>query len=101
MWVEIVPETNQMCGLGILKNFQEYAPWGGDSWRNTDWNIKLTQQETGTGFVMAGFTPTDKCKKTYKALAKKWPIVFQSPVRKNKRTGHKFFFVVFYSNGKV
>jgi len=102
MWVQIVPEYNQMCGLGILKNFRHLPPSYPDgTWCKAQNLKKLDKFKAGTGFVMAGFTSTLDCQETYEILRKKWPIVFQSEVRRNKRTNRKFFFVVFDSNGKV
>lgn len=78
-----VPGT---CGLGVVYAF------------NTDWaeGINLGQlQRHGTGFFVAGFISTKKCRKQYEAIAEKFPIVYQSPVRRNRNSGNDFFFIVF------
>lgn len=74
------------CGLGVVYAF------------NTDWaeaiNLDHLKQQ-GTGFFVAGFIPTKKCRKQYEAIAERFPIVYQSPVRRNRNSGNNFFFIIF------
>jgi len=95
IFCEVVAETNQMCGVAVLKGFKSYrGPWDDDYEKLNSLRFK-GNQTLGTGFVQAGFVDTLICKQAYKLLSFKWPLVFQSEVRKNKRTGNKFFFAVF------
>lgn len=49
----------------------------------------------GAGFSVAGFINTHKCKQAYKELAEKFKTVYQSPVRRNRNSRRKFFFVIY------
>ena len=74
------------CGLGVVYAF------------NTDWaeGINISQlKQHGTGFFVAGFIQTKKCKEQYEHIAETYPIVYQSPVRRNRNSGNDFFFIVF------
>jgi len=92
IFCEVVAETNQMCGVAVLKNFSEFHKYDKCFLHKLKY---IGNPALGTGFVQAGFVDTPICKQAYELLSFKWPLVFQSEVRKNRRTGNKFFFAVF------
>lgn len=49
----------------------------------------------GANLAVAGFKNSYICEEAYKQLAKKYHIAYQSSVRRNKRSGNMFFFVVY------
>ena len=49
----------------------------------------------GTGFFGTGFIDDARCKAAYELLASKYPLVFQTPVRKNSNSGNTFFYAMF------
>lgn len=95
IFCEVAAETNQMCGVAVLNGFKSYRGHWDDCYEKLN-NLRFKGNQTlGTGFVQAGFIDTPICKQAYELLCSKWPLVFQSEVRKNKRSGNKFFFAVF------
>ena len=77
------------CGLGLIGNF---------SFGNRQWATKLKDinlVNNGIGYTVAGFVDTKVCEKMYKHVAEKYKIVFQSPVKINRNSGRKFFFIIF------
>lgn len=82
------------CGINILYGFE--APW--NSWQDLNYYFPILSQ--GAGFTIANFVNENNCKKTYKVLSSRYPIVYQSPVRKNSRSGRDGFFVVFDTSKK-
>jgi hypothetical protein len=71
------------CGLCVLWGFKEPEGYSAPSLNG------------GTGFCVAGFVDHFNCVRTYKEIARKYPIVYQSPVRRNKNSGNDFFFIIF------
>lgn len=49
----------------------------------------------GCGWNLASFRNKPAERKVYEWIKSKYPIVFQSPVRVNKRTKREWFFVIF------
>lgn len=92
VYVGSVPGT---CGVGVVFGFNSNdndinrygRPISGIPARNA-------------GFELAGFIDTPKCKAVYKELSEKWKTVYQSPVRRNRNTGNKFFFVIYDTEAK-
>jgi hypothetical protein len=82
------------CGVGILTDF---------SLLDDDEDVSYYRDELidgftphgGAGFELAGFIDTDACRETYKKLAERFKIVYQSPVRLNKNSYNQFFFVIY------
>lgn len=76
------------CGLGLVHSYSsEYAPI-------------LTKSEIrtfggGIGYNVAGFVKSKECKQVYNWISENYDIVFQSPVKRNRRSGRQFFFIVF------
>lgn len=85
-----IGQTPGTCGLGVIhgfnSNFADIEIYG---------RPISTIVPQGAGFSVAGFIKTKKCKLAYTELAKKFEMVYQSPVRKNRNTGHRFFFVIY------
>lgn len=77
------------CGLGVIYGF------------NTNSDVYMTDIETynlstkGTGFFVAGFVNTKRCKAMHTFLGKKYATVYQSPVRENNNSTRDFFFVIY------
>lgn len=78
------------CGILLLS---------GHSLDPDAWSRPLTKKQIesmrSTGFGITGFVDEPRCKAVYDWLTKNYEIVYQSPVRENRNTGHDFFFVVF------
>lgn len=49
----------------------------------------------GANWCLASFRNNPDEKEVYDWIKSKYPIVFQSPVRKNRRTGNQWFFIIF------
>lgn len=76
------------CGVGLVYAFD--AAYGNQ--------LSKTYVKThggGIGYNVAGFVSTPRSKRVYEWLSENYDIVFQSPVKKNRRSGRKFFFIVF------
>ena len=82
------------CGINILYGFEAPSTY----WQKLNYHFPILSQ--GTGFTIANFVNENNCKKTYKVLSSRYPIVYQSPVRKNSRSGRDGFFVVFDTSKK-
>lgn len=84
------------CGVGYVYDFEDVE---GKDYEGDYTNI-LMGTLGGTGFLMAGFIYRDKvCTKAFRALKKKYKIVYRSPIRVNKNSGNKFYFAVFDCEG--
>lgn len=79
------------CGLDVIYGFNGYNQ---DELRRYGYPINRLAPR-GAGFSVAGFLNTPKCKKAYEELSEKWKTVYQSPVRVNRNTNNKFFFVIY------
>lgn len=78
------------CGVAVNYGFQN-----GAGSRENSIGMQRYWRERGTGFVIAGFINNSNCRKQYEKLADKYPIVYQSPVRRNRNSGNDFFFIIF------
>lgn len=84
------------CGLGYIYDFADDSDDGYDS----DYADILKGTMGGTGFLTAGFISRNKlCTKVFRALKKKYKLVYRSPIRLNKNSGNKFYFAVFDCEG--
>ena len=92
-----VPNT---CGVGVWSIFR-FRQRGYHNWMKP---ISTARNEGGAGWLIASFTddPTlgETYHQAYKQLKKRFPIVYQSPVRVNRRTGRQFFFCVYDTNNR-
>jgi hypothetical protein len=92
----IIPMT---CGVGEVGWFRKE---GGPVWDGK--KLASLKPSGGAGWMIAGFTNSlahgDTYEQAYELLKKRWTIVYQSPVRKNKRTGHQFFFCIYDTTQK-
>ena len=82
------------CGIGVF-----YELSNSSSWR--DVNIAKATHEGGAGWLVVGYIDTDICKEAYEILKKRFPIVFESPKRKNVNSGNEFFFVIYDTDGVI
>jgi hypothetical protein len=71
-----------MCGLNLIVDFFD-----------DDVNRETLRQ--GVGFTILGFNASWICHRTYEQYSRVYNIVYQSPVRRNTRSGNDFFFAVF------
>lgn len=80
------------CGVGLLSGFVD------DNYYPRDY---LTPSKVavsgGCGWQIAGFINDSVRKQVYEEFKKRFKIVMQSPVRVNKNSGNKFFFIVYDS----
>ena len=75
------------CGVGTFTEFSSCLQYG----RRLD----AVETEGGCGFLLAGFIDTSICRQAYEILAKRFKVVYQSPVRRNTNSGNRFFFVIY------
>lgn len=84
------------CGVNVLYNFAFCNPIAGNlNSPDLKRNLKL-----GVGITIANFVDKEVCKDMYKKLSSRYLILYQSPVRRNSRTGRQGFFVVFDTSAK-
>lgn len=81
------------CGLEIVGDFTG-APRRWD-WESRDRPQVQTIRGTGTGLVLAAFVDTPVCRKAYEKITEKWPVLYQSPRRRNRNSGRDFFFIIY------
>jgi hypothetical protein len=98
LYNKILPQT---CGVGELGYFRDEKEIGvvyGESLSNL-------KPMGGAGWAIASFTSQKAMKETYEAaeaeLRARWPVVYESPKRRNTRTGRTFWFCIFDTRGKV
>lgn len=80
-----VPGT---CGVGLFMGFANspsYYSQGPQAALNTG----------GIAYAIAGFVDTIACKEVYENIKEHHKIVFQSPVKRNRNSDNRFFFVVY------
>jgi len=83
------------CGAGVLANFRPYS--NGYRWTDPE---QLTPAG-GAGWAVAGFIRhKEGCKEAYEAFKARWPIVLQTPTRRNNNSGNSFIFVVYDTKKK-
>ncbi len=86
----------QSCGVGEIGIFRLPMTWG-------DLEGPFTHHVRpmgGCGWVIASFTDQrPEYKQAYEELCQRWKLVYQSPVRTNRRTNHPFFFCIFDIRG--
>lgn len=82
----------QSCGITELGQF---SPHDATGWYDPV-ELDSLGAPAGAGWIIAAFTPAKEIyKEAYRQLAKKYKIVYQSPVRINTRTGSQFFFCIY------
>ena len=79
------------CGIGLFYGFD--SAYGGqvDSWQNPE---KITGQG-GANWQLAGFIEGHATKEVYETFKKRFKIVLQTPVRRNRNSGNRFFCVMY------
>ncbi len=85
-------EFNGLCGLAALRNFCVKLPPYSDY---RAFEPARLIEGGAAGFAVAAFIENNVCRRMYKALKKRFKIVYQSPVRVNRNTNNKFFFVIY------
>ena len=73
------------CGIGVIYGLESL--FGRD--------LSHLVPSGGAGWELVAFIENDKCSMAYKTLKKRWPIVYQSPVRRNINSGNNFFFCIY------
>lgn len=79
------------CGVTIFSDFGEYDPWHEKKEVSDD----IDFEDSGAGWGIAAFVDNTSCKEAYEEICSKYPIIFQSPVRRNQNSENQFFFIVF------
>lgn len=77
------------CGITHFDNFElfEHA--------YKAYTVRNKKYKKGAGFALAGFVNDEACRMAYHIMAKRFKLMFQSPVRVNSNTGNRFFFCVY------
>lgn len=88
----IIPQT---CGVGYLGLFRDKENIDSEDSRR----LANIIPAGGAGWAIASFTDNpahlEDYEKAERMLGKKYKIVYSSPKRKNKRTGHMFWFHIY------
>jgi hypothetical protein len=79
------------CGVGLFYNFDSAYGSRVDSWRSPE---KITGRG-GANWQLAGFIEGHATKEVYEAFKKRFKIVLQTPVRRNRNSGNRFFCVMY------
>ncbi len=78
------------CGLGVFYDF---------ALTNSQYTYRMRLNEMsrnrGASFAVAGFVNTLICKQAYEELNQRFKTVYQSPVRLNRNSSKRFFFVIY------
>jgi hypothetical protein len=82
------------CGLGVIHGFEHNFGYG------QTLSVERIRQGGGIGYTVVGFVNQPRCKKMYEWIKERYDIVFQSPVKKNRNSRRKFFFIVFKEKSK-
>jgi hypothetical protein len=102
IWANYIDHLPVSCGITELGRFRDHDDSGFLSCGEEIKNLALSKM--GAGWAIASFTDSvsleDTYYKAYLELKKKFKIIYQSPVRKNRRTGNKFFFCVYDTTQK-
>jgi len=80
-----------------------YGTCGVNVWYGYNYPCGYSIQEApmgGIGYTVAGFISTPASKQAFLHIKEKKEVVFCSPVKKNRNSGNKFFFVVFKNTRK-
>lgn len=83
-----VSTATATCGVGVVYGM-------GATYATDLTKYKIEDFGGGIGYNIAGFVNTKVCRKTYNWIKDNYDIVFQSPVKRNRNSGHLFFFIVF------
>ena len=80
------------CGVSSLCGFGTTSIW-----HEEQHDTKDLPKETraGCGWVVCGFIDKRPSKEMYDDMTSRYPMVYQSPVRKNKNSRNNFFFCIF------
>lgn len=82
------------CGIHVLHGFEHPSSYYS---KLKDFHTLLSK---GSGFTIVNFVNAPNCKKVYREMLSFYKIVYQSPVRRNSRSGRDGFFVVFDTSKK-
>lgn len=77
------------CGVNVWYNYN--SPYG--------YSIEEARMG-GIGYAVAGFVNESVSKQVFEHIKEKKEVVFCSPVKTNRNSGNKFFFVVFKNTRK-
>lgn len=83
------------CGIGVFANFHVTDRYGDKR------DLKLAPHQGGAGYLLVHFIVGDKvCDKAYTILAKRFPIAFQSEIRRNLNSNNDVYFCVYDTKDK-
>lgn len=85
------------CGIGKFRGFRKETDGNFIKLaKNNGWGEVLSgRHHGGCNFVGTGFINTLLCKEMYKHMCKEFKLVFQTPPRNNRNSGHMFFYAMF------
>lgn len=91
-----LPQTCGVAEIGYFRYFDDV-----EANPNAE-DIQHLKDKSGCGWVICSFTPNKLFyEDAYNQLVERYgKPVYQSPVRVNSRTKHKFFFCIFDTKGK-
>lgn len=82
------------CGVGLFYDFES------DGYCCEYDDLKTNRNPGGCDWAIAGFVKNEVCKEAYTILRSRFKLIYQSPVRRNTRSGRKFFFCVYDTRSK-
>lgn len=100
IYVDITRNTNQMCGVVILKNFRYTKGEYYSKVPLTPEIFKDFSLNKGCDYLEVGFLTDKISTEVFDFLTEHFPIVFLSEKRLNKNTNHQFYFAIFDIKGK-
>lgn len=82
------------CGVYEIGDFHfTSGGWGGSP-------IEHAPRDTGANLVVATFTERDGQKEAYEALCRRYRLLYQSPIKRNRNSGNNLFLCVFDSSSR-
>lgn len=83
------------CGVQEIGGFDfTDSAWGGDK-------IEEVSQDEGADLLIAAFIDESGQKEAYEALCKKFRLLYQSPVKRNRNSGNRLFLCVFDTSSRA
>lgn len=79
------------CGVSVLYEFKK-----GDEEKYWLKDIRTLVPQAGCGWVCAGFIAGNElCDAMFQACLERGPLMYKSPIKKNRNSGHRFYFAMF------
>lgn len=88
-----IEDLSGSCGIGHIFEYDSISSWN-------NYPLNKLPRVGGTGMTIASFINNVNCKKAYDILTTSYPVLYQSPVRRNNNTGRLFFFIIICTRRK-